>query len=465
MFPLAHRYAAFLDGVFQGLAEPHLPGWEEPVTELDLQSLWFAGEFGADFLSTEGQRIQIRDFGTWNHSAGPDFIGCAFLRDGQPVRGDIELDPDVRDWERHGHGANEAYENVVLHIFVHAPEGVEVFTRTRNHREIPRVQIRPDMLAGGTKPRRMAEARLGRCAAPLAEMAEAQVRSLLESAAQFRLQRKAEKLAALIRIHGREQAIYQGLSTTLGYRPNARPFTVLAQRLPLRTLLRESALEREARLFGCSGFLDGITYEETAGATRVYLRELWSEWWKVRAGYVHWLDEPERLHWQIAGARPGNHPQRRLGALCALLRKWKSVTACLHSAQSWSRRGFHEALLDLQHDYWSTQYTLKSAPSAKPLSLIGDTRIQEMLANLCYPLLTPERTELWEEYKTLPSVLDNQKVRRATLRLFGEAPLAKKMQKHLFHQQGLLQVYEDYCLEDDSACSECPFPEKLREWS
>ena len=61
-------------------------------------------------------------------------------------------------------------------------------------------------------------------------------------------------------------------------------------------------------------------------------------------------------------------------------------------------------------------------------------------------------------------MLDNQKVRRASLRLFGEGERGDLFQKRLFQQQGLLQIYEDYCLEDDSACEDCPFPEKLKEW-
>lgn len=464
MLPLAQRYRAFLDAVFSGLAESSLAGWPEALPELDLQSLWFAGEFGTEFTTTDGRRVLIRDFGVWNHSAGPDFTGCALQCDDKILRGDIELDPDVRDWERHGHGANAAYENVVLHLFCDAPENAQFFTRTADHREIVQVQLRADMLPSGAKPHHQAEARLGRCAVPLAEMPEANVVSLLESAAQYRLQRKAEKLQGIIRIHGREQAVYQALANALGYRNNQRPLTVLAQRFPLRELLKKDALHREALLFGCAGFLDTVKFEDTEKDTREYLRTLWSEWWKVRAGYVHWFDAPQRLQWIIAGARPGNHPQRRLGALSATLREWKRVMAPLQSAAAWNRETFTGTLIELEHDYWSLHYTLLSAQSDKPLALIGETRAQEILANVCYPLLVPESALLWSEYKLLPSMLDNQKVRRAALRLFGESPRAAKMQKRLFHQQGLMQIYEDYCLQDDSACADCPFPERLKEW-
>ena len=461
----AERYAAFLEEVDSVVAETTLLlGWPEAIPELELQSLWFAGEFGNEFMTTDGQRVFIRDFGVWNHSAGPDFTGCAIERDGIILRGEIELDPDVRDWERHGHGANPAYENVVLHLYTQGPDSARCYTRTAGHREVTQVQLSAAMLANGAKPRKQAEARLGRCATPFAQMEEAQVSSFIEAAAQYRLHRKSEKLQALIRIHGREQAMYQSLANALGYRNNQRPFTVLAQRLPLRLLLKRNALEREALLFGVSGFMESVRYEDTQPETRVYLRELWSEWWKVRDSYLTWLDEVQRPKWVIAGARPGNHPQRRLGALTAILRAWKRVMATLQSASSWSRAAFVKVLLELEHEYWSRHYTLLAGASEKPIAMIGESRVQEMLANICYPLLVPENADLWAEFKQLPALLDNQKVRRAALRLFGETPLNAKFQKRLFHQQGLLQIYEDYCLEDDSACAECPFPERLKGW-
>lgn len=459
---LASRYEKFTGAVFGGVAD-NLPGWNEALSELDLQSLWFAGEFGSDFTSTDGRRIVVRDLGVWNHAAGPDFTGCALQCGDEILRGDIELDPDVRDWERHGHGANESYGRVVLHLFMQAPEA-RMFTRTAAHREVMQVQLKPEMLREAARPRRMAEARLGRCATPLREMEPAQVSSMVEAAAQYRLRRKSEKIQALIRIHGREQAVYQSLANALGYRHNQRAFTILAQRLPLKTLLKLDAPEREALLFGVSGFLESVRYENTRPETRAYLRELWSRWWKQRNAYVTWLEESKRPRWQAAGARPGNHPQRRLGALCAMLDSWKKVFAALRTAKDWSPKNFSAALLELEHEYWSRHYTLLSEPAGRPVALIGGTRVQEMLANVVYPLLVPEREGLWAEFMELPSGLDNQKVRRAALRLFGEDPRTRSFQKRLFQQQGLLQVYEDYCLEDDSACEGCPFPEKMKEW-
>jgi hypothetical protein len=467
-FPLADRYARFRDTVFAGLQEAptRLPGMEAPLTELDLQSLWFAGAFGNKFTSTDGKAVMITDFGVWNSSAGPDFMGCAIIIDGQPLRGDIELDPDVRDWERHAHGANPDYTRVVLHVVLHMPEEARFFTRTADHKEVVQVQVTPALLAADARPNRgLAAARIGRCALPLREMEDARVNSMLESAAQHRLERKSLRLHRCIAAHGREQAILQALAQTLGYRNNQQPFFILAQRLPLKRLLKTAAAQREALLFGVSGFLENVRYEDTTPETRHYLRQLWSEWWKVREECERWVRPQQLLRWKLAATRPGNHPQRRLGALAAMLRVWPQISAPLEDASRWSQSAWRDSLLSLQHDYWNTHYTLLADTSAKPLALIGETRVHEMLANVAYPLLMPERTRLWAEYLELPALLDNQKVRRAVLRLFGGDPRTAVFQRKLHQQQGLLQIYEDFCLEDDSACADCPFPERLKDWS
>ena len=463
--PLADRYARFKEAVFSGLEEITLPGFDQPVNELDLQSLWFGGAFGQEFISLDGKKVQVVDFGVWNSGPGPDFTDCTVKVGTQTLRGDIELDPDARDWERHAHGGNPDYSRVILHLFLDAPDEL-FFTRTHEHREVTQVCLSPSALPEKSKPDRgLAAARLGRCHAPLKDMQPGHIQSMLEAAAQYRLEKKSVRLHRCAAAQGREQTIYQALAQALGYRNNQQPFNILAQRLPLKRLQKLSGEERESLLFGVSGFLESVRYEDTLPETRRYLRGLWESWWKQRDSCRRWLDPRQALRWKLAAVRPGNHPQRRLGALTALLSRWNSVSGPLFEAGRWSRDAWRETMLAIGHDYWSGHYTLLSAPTVKPLALIGATRVQEMLANVAYPLLIPERTRLWAEYLELPALLDNQKVRRAVLRLFGSDPRGLEFQKMLHHQQGLLQVYEDFCLEDDSACAECPFPERLKEWS
>ena len=107
---------------------------EKIPSELELQARWFAGDFGNQFVTTGGDKIDIVQFGVWNRESGPDFSDAAVrFNGGEPIRGCIEFDLTDRNWEAHGHSANPAFENTVLHVFVHESER-KFFTRTQSNR-------------------------------------------------------------------------------------------------------------------------------------------------------------------------------------------------------------------------------------------------------------------------------------------------------------------------------------------
>ena len=54
--------------------------------------------------------------------------------------------------------------------------------------------------------------------------------------------------------------------------------------------------------------------------------------------------------------------------------------------------------------------------------------------------------------------------KRCSIRLFGSQEAAQPWLSRLCHRQALLQVYQDFCLDDSSACHDCPFPEQLSQW-
>ena len=105
------------------------------------------------------------------------------------------------------------------------------------------------------------------------------------------------------------------------------------------------------------------------------------------------------------------------------------------------------------------------------MALIGDSRVADILANVLFPFWlahdaeasTPS-TRLWTEYAKLPTQLSNRRLETATTRLFGNDPRRKEFLKTVAHQQGLLQIYEDFCMQDNSDCAQCPFPEQMAKW-
>ncbi len=457
MNPAADRYAALVPARIR--ETPPLLRVPRKWTELELQAHWFAGDFGREFLTTTGGPVRVVQFGVWNREAGPDFAEAAVaFGGGEPVRGAIEFDPDVRDWERHGHASNPDYEAVVLHVFPQAGPA-EFFTRTAAHRNVPQVLLDLERLTGDT-PNPLPEAKLGRCCAPLRELPEATVREVLLGAAGHRLRRKAAALARLSELHGPDEALFQALAAALGYKGNKLPFTLLAQRLPLRGLLKTRD-DVEALLFGVSGFLPTSDLGAFDAPTREYLRELWEKWWPRRAEFARVALAPEA--WQLGGQRPANHPQRRLAALAAIVRHWPKVRALRERCEPGAITGFFAGLHD---PYWDHHYTVSSKASAKPMALIGESRAVEILVNVFLPLAsTSGDSAAPAALGTLRAPLSNRRVEIAATRLFGpENPARAALLRSAAMQQGLLQVYEDFCMQDASDCALCRFPEQVGKW-
>jgi hypothetical protein len=434
-------------------------------SELELQARWFAGDFGKHFVATTGDKIDIVQFGTWNREAGPDFRDAAIRINGSvPIRGCIELDVNDRSWETHGHATNPAFEQTVLHVFVEKSDR-EFFTRTKSNRNVPQICIDPAVLPE-VFAANIPLARPGRCQSPLKDLPEERVRSVLDAAAQFRLQQKCNRIRNKTDHHGRDEALFQELAAALGYKENKLQFTLIAQRLPLK-LLREKPDNAEAMLFGLAGFLEAPDLGVFKRSTREYVRKLWDRWWPHR-------DEAQRMIlpakvWRLSGTRPLNHPQRRLAALSMLAQEWPAFRRMLGKSSGLAANDFFRSL---DHPFWKFHYTLTAQASPKAMALIGESRVADILANVLFPLWlaedadpsTPLRTSLWPEYGKLAARLSNRKLETAATRLFGNDPRRAQFLKTVAHQQGLLQIYEDFCMQDNSDCVQCPFPEQMRKW-
>ncbi len=457
-------YAALLQSVRHGescLADD--PGPLPP--ELELQALWFGGAFGREFQTTTGTPVRIVQFGEWNHAAGPDFLHAAVDLDGATLRGPLEIDTHPADWEQHGHSQNPAFADVILHV-AFLPGNKTHFTRSTDGRNIPRVVIPPNRIdeALNRPVLPAASSQLGRCSYPLATLDAPRVDDLLTEAARHRLQRKARRLQQLEDTHGIEEALWQSLARALGYGPNTLPMTLLGQRVPRRRLrdLR-TTLSREALLFGLAGFLEPDLHKSAPADSRRYLESLWQQWWKLRIDHE---PAPSRsLAWTLGGSRPSNHPHRRLGALTAISAQWPAISRPVHPPPPAAMKTQRTPLSPHTPELLSPHNTLHSRQTMRPVALFGTARVNEFLANYYIPRwANVHPSAAWNALLKLPGGTPSDPVRRAATRLFGTRPDQDTFQRKLWQQQALLQIYQDFCLQDASDCHQCPFPEQLGQW-
>jgi hypothetical protein len=422
----------------------------ERWTEFEWQAMWYSGAFGTSFRAVSGSLVEIVQFGFWNREPGPDFVHASLRVDEGPLlEGDIEFDMHVADWDRHGHSQNPAFDRVVLHLFLHK-SGVSHFTRTTQNREVIQIHLQGEIHLLRIHP---PIAYPGRCCAPLRQLPRQTIDSLIETAAHIRIQRKADQLRRAAIVHGLDEALFQAFAVAFGYKLNKVPFLVLAQRSRL-PVLREQGPAAESLLFGLSGFLEDRENHRAMSIDPDYCRYLWEHWWPIRGEFAHLI--LRQSLWRFGGTRPSNHPHRRLGALAELVRRWKEVRSLsprLEDVAEW--------MGGLSHPFWDHHFTLTSGRTVRPFHLLGQTRINEILANVIHPMLVTTNQDDWESYKRIRAELSNRRLTIVCKRLFGETDRAREHIRYLYQQQGLLQIFEDFCLADTTNCAGCRFPEMV----
>lgn len=388
--------------------------------ELEIQARLFHGDYGTRWTTTHGEPFRILHFGEWNREAGPDFKGAKIEFERRGVEtGDIEVDWDARDWENHGHALNPAFAGTRLHFFIQGGNPA-AFARSIDHREIPQARL----LIENPRPFELRT--------PSAVVGLGEAREMVDRAAEFRILAKRASHLAARALHGADEALFFSIAAGLGYKNNAIPFLLAAQRTGFSAVCGE---EGEARLFGMAGFLEPRTFDDADQTTRTYLKPLWDAWWKVRDGFARNV-LPRRV-WKLSGIRPSNHPHRRLGALARVAREFGGLRKKIRDVGA---KGFLEFFETLEHPYWSGHWNLSAEALDKPFALVGSDRAADLLINACYPMREP--AEAAKGLRELRGPQPSGVLRRASVWLVGRQE--NSLMRSAWDQQGLLQLHRDF---------------------
>lgn len=464
-------------------------GQPDTPTERILQSIWQHQRLRRDQLKTAaGLPVRVLHPGFISVEGGPDFRGAVVqLGDGPPCTGDVEIDLRTSGWQAHGHDRNPAFQKVILQVlWEEAPDRPLVRVEDGGHR--PQLPPPPGLALKGfldaplddltlsleqLSLRSLPEELRGQCCAPLRALSEERLTALLRDAARVRWQAKAAQLRTRAQAAGWEQALWEGLFRGLGYKHNVWPLHCLAELRPRWQSPAAGGFELQARLLGISGLLPA-ELTRAQKSTDTYLRRVWDQWWRERDSFQD-CQLPRSL-WRFHGLRPANHPERRLalaaqwvssGNLPARLEQW-CVAECADAQLVSSLR---EVLAGGPDEFWSHHWTLRSPALKTAQPLIGETRVTDLAVNVILPWLWVRAVEgknvvlresLERRYFAWPAAEDNAVLKLARQRLLGVG--GAKFTRRAFAQQGLLQIVRDFCGNSDALCTECRFPELVREW-
>ena len=282
---LAFRYKELLETIYQGCGDAPFMA---PPPEIQIQGWWHAGQLPVESHTVRHGTVRILERGRWNRTYGPDFTHAEIELNGQRLRGSIEIDPRAQDWEAHGHGANPAFEDVILHV-VFTPPPAGWYTRDRLHRDVAILYLPPECWPGTDQHRH--EAPLPRCRRPLAAMQADSIINLLKAAAAYRQEIKRNRFRRKAAVSGESQAWYEAWASTLGYHANKEAMQLLAMRAPVSALKDEA----EAILLGTAGFLLPTLPLQTSQEARDYHRKVWDAWWVKQDQFA--LASDRRIPW------------------------------------------------------------------------------------------------------------------------------------------------------------------------
>ncbi len=500
-FAGSEAYRALLGSDRFILRETNRPSASFPYTERHLKCVWFDASLRPGILHTrEGDAVVIEHPGRWNLEPGPDFLGAALRIDacqaqhdsgvlpslrnaGRPpmtqrVTGDVEIHITASDWKRHGHSGNPEYGRVRAHVTYFPgylsscslPSGTIQISLKETLLSNPRFSFEaidltayPFSIHAHTTP----------CSRIMAAGGADRAGALLDAAGLERMRLKRERFAAAALERGPDQTLYEEIMTALGYKKNRSPFRYLAEQMPLDVLREEShgdATAAYALLTGLAGLLPAQMSAWWDDETRAFVRHLWDYWWKHSA---RWQNRAlDRAAWNMSGVRPQNHPKRRLmtAALlfCGSMNLAREITETpMDNTKAWIEK--MEMLLRPSSEsscYWASRLSFSGPRQPRPVSLTGSARAAAIISNVVIPFLAIIRQEAPSmELLSLLAPEENNSIARQTANALLGPDHNPSLYRTGLRQQGLIQIFHDFCLNDRSGCSNCPLPGMLKNFS
>jgi hypothetical protein len=447
-------------------------------------------------MALDHPSITVYRPGRWSRSRGPDFLDAKLRVNDQFIRvGAVEVHVWASDWFRHGHDLDPAYTKVLLHVVWHNDLSTATVVDASG-REIPQLVLSGALttplaeLQGLLDEDRMPTghgAAMTPCQLSLLQMTPQMVGRLLEMAGEERWRQKANRFALRAERRGLEQALYETLMEALGYQGNRLPFWQLAKLAPVERLrealaaVQPTPIQVQAILFGVSGFLQRWQIEPPSPPQEGgnYIATLATHWEPVASLFPEGLDERQ---WRTAGIRPANFPQRRIAAagyLLASVTQHSLMEVCFAPMRSLkahaSRPQLRRCLKGLARhlgvtgddDFWSRRYAINGPEQRHPVNLLGPGRAATMVVDVVLPAAAVV-AQLGREpialdtvralYLSHPRLPANEITRQMLRQFFGADHADTAPVSSACRQQGLMQLYRDFCVNELETCQECALP-------
>lgn len=393
--------------------------------------------------TTQGDTLEIIDPGLENTDAGPDFFNAKIRINGTVWAGSVEIHQKASDWLAHGHSADKAYGNVILHV-VETDDGT-VFRQ--NGEAIPQLVLPiPEQVIDNMEWLLTRDSPVA-CLERLPAIDPVFRLQWMDALLAERLERKTDDILRWLDLYQKDwnEVFYILLCRNFGFSVNSDAFERLARSLPLKCILKQrpSASQVEALFLGQAGLLN-----DSNGNRHHYYRLLQQEYSFLRKKYG--LEPLEPHIFRNLRLRPDATPHIKLVELAAIWIRHDTLFSSVLSART--PRELKDFFRVPASAFWDTHYNfLRPSPHRK--KQLGENALNMLLINTVVPLMFAYG---------LYHRMDEHKAR--ALRLLASIPPEQNSIISLFSQvgmkprnagdtQALIQLKRNYC--EQKKCLYC----------
>ena len=397
----------------------------------------------SNLTTTQGDTLEIIDPGLENTDAGPDFFNAKIRINGTVWAGSVEIHQKASDWLAHGHSADKAYENVILHV-VETDDGT-VFRQ--NGEAIPQLVLPiPEQVIDNMEWLLTRDSPVA-CLERLPAIDPVFRLQWMDALLAERLERKTDDILRWLDLYQKDwnEVFYILLCRNFGFGVNSDAFERLARSLPLKCILKQrpSASQVEALFLGQAGLLN-----DSNGNRHHYYRFLQQEYSFLRKKYG--LEPLEPHIFRNLRLRPDATPHIKLVELAAIWIRHDTLFSSVLSART--PRELKDFFRVPASAFWDTHYNfLRPSPHRK--KQLGENALNMLLINTVVPLMFAYG---------LYHRMDEHKAR--ALRLLASIPPEQNSIISLFSQvgmkprnagdtQALIQLKRNYC--EQKKCLYC----------
>lgn len=420
------------------------------LPEAFIHYVWKTKSFDqTNLLSSDGQTVNILDFGTLNENAGPDFLQASVKIDGQIWVGNVEIHVNANEWYQHGHQHDKAYDTVILHVVLNNNKvvsnsfGVIIPTielADRIHDELYSNYQKLNSNKGFIP-----------CQSLMPFVNPSELILFQERMMVERLSVKAQKIEQVFHCVKKDwkETFHVVLLGAFGLNINKHAFELLAQQIPYKLLEKylDHPIKCSALFFGQAGFLENKEDEYTVSLFEEY--EFLS--------YKHRLQALSKDIWKFSRMRPSQFPTVRIAQYCALvLERPKLISEILMNPDI----EYWKTLFNIETEaYWDKHYVFNKKSKRIMKKRISNSTKELLLINAILPFVF-----FYGRQK------DNDRLCQYTIDAFrflkSEDNKIIRSWKEIgisvetgFETQSLLHLYNNYCV--NKRCLQCNIGHKI----